>query len=107
MKASPPRRLAPMRPRDAIIRRESRKPMDRRTFLELSGATPLALAAADSLPTYRVVSAYRPADNPGTPGPYPGQVVSVHSPRSIDRETVKVDAAAVRQTSSRGTRALT
>src|SRR6266851_3291467 len=96
-----------MRPRDAIIRRESRKPMDRRTFLELSGATPLALAAADSLPKYRVVSAYRPADNPGTPGPYPGQVVSVHAPRSIDPDTEKIDAATVREMISRGMRELT
>jgi len=81
--------------------------MDRRTFLELSGATPLALAAADSLPKYRVVSAYQPVENPGMPGPYPGQVISVHSPRSIDPQTEKVDAATVREMISRGMRELT
>jgi uncharacterized protein (DUF362 family) len=81
--------------------------MDRRTFLELTGATPLALAAADSLPKYRVVSAYRPAENPGTPGPYAGQVVSVHAPRSIDPESEKVDAPTVREMISGGMRELT
>ena len=81
--------------------------MDRRTFLELSGATPLALAAADSLPKYRVVSAYRPAESPGTPGPYPGQVVSVHAQRSIDPDTERVDVATVREMISRGMRDLT
>ena len=81
--------------------------MDRRTFLELSGATPLALAAADSLPKYRIVSAYPAADNPGMPGPYPGHVISVHAPRSIDPETEKVDAATVREMISRGMRELT
>ena len=45
--------------------------MDRRAFLELLAAAPLAPAvrAEDVAPSYRVVSRYAPAPVPGMPGP--------------------------------------
>ena len=60
--------------------------MDRRAFLELLAAAPLASAARaeDAAPRYRVVSRYPPAAVPGMPGPWPGRVVSVRSPRCLD-----------------------
>jgi hypothetical protein len=58
--------------------------MDRRTFLELLAAAPLASAARAegsiteaASPDYRVVSPFAPAATPGMPGPWPGRVVSV------------------------------
>jgi hypothetical protein len=60
--------------------------MDRRAFLELLAAAPLAPAvrAEDAAPSYRVASRYAPAAVPGMPGPWPGRVVSVRSPRCLD-----------------------
>jgi hypothetical protein len=86
----------------------SEKRMDRRAFLELLGATPLAarLGAESGTPRYRVVSAYAPAAVPGMPGPWPGRVVSVRSPRCLDEADRAVDAV-VREMMDRGLRALT
>jgi uncharacterized protein (DUF362 family) len=83
--------------------------MDRRTFLELLAAAPLASAArADvAAPPYRVVSGYAPAAVPGMPGPWPGRVVSLRSPRCLDAAGVVVDADVVREMMDRGMRALT
>ena len=86
--------------------------MQRRTFLQLATAAPagarLGLADAErKLPKYRVVSRYAPAAQPGMPGPYPGQVVSVHAEKCIDTETEKPDAAIVREMMAGGMRALT
>ncbi len=83
--------------------------MDRRTFLELLAAAPLASAvrAEDAVPTYRVVSRYAPAAVPGMPGPWPGQVVSLRSPRCLDEAGVVVNADVVREMMDRGMRALT
>ena len=83
--------------------------MDRRTFLELLAAAPLAsrLRAEVAVPDYRVVSAYAPAAVPGMPGPWPGQVVSVRSPRCLDAAGRVVDVEVVRETMDRGMRALT
>ncbi|HJZ98975.1 MAG TPA: DUF362 domain-containing protein, partial [Candidatus Solibacter sp.] len=81
--------------------------MKRRTFLQLSGAAPLALRADDPVPDYTVVSAFQPAEHPGMPGPYPGQVVSVHAEKCIDAESEKVDSPTVQQMISQGMRALT
>ena len=55
--------------------------MDRRTFVRLLAAAPLAGSCADphGLPPLRVVSSYGPAATPGMPGPYPGRVVAVSS----------------------------
>src|SRR5262249_4316944 len=76
--------------------------MKRRTFLQLSGAAPLALRADDPVPDYTVVSAFQPAEHPGMPGPYPGQVVSVHAEKCIDAESEKVDSPTVQQMISQG-----
>jgi uncharacterized protein (DUF362 family) len=83
--------------------------MDRRTFLELLAAAPLAtrLHAETGDPDYRVVSAYAPAAVPGMPGPWPGQVVSVRSPRCLDAAGRVVDVEVVREMMDRGMRALT
>jgi len=83
--------------------------MDRRAFLELLAAAPLASAvrAEDAAPPYRVVSRYAPAAVPGMPGPWPGRVVSARSPRCLDEAGVVVDADVVREMMDRGMRALT
>ncbi len=83
--------------------------MDRRAFLELLAAAPLASAVrADvAVPSYRVVSRYAPAAVPGMPGPWPGRVVSARSPRCLDEAGVVVDADVVREMMDRGMRALT
>src|ERR1039457_7332525 len=75
--------------------------MHRRTFLQMAAAAPAALAAPDrKLPKYRVVSHYQPAAQPGMPGPYPGQVASVHAANCIDEATEKPDPAVVREMKS-------
>ena len=83
--------------------------MDRRAFLELLAAAPLASAARaeDVAPRYRIVSRYAPAGVPGMPGPWPGRVVSVRSPRCLDEAGVVVDAEVVREMMDRGMRSLT
>jgi hypothetical protein len=83
--------------------------MDRRSFLELLGAAPLAssLRAETALPAYKLVSRYAPAAVPGMPGPFPGRVVSVKSPRCLDASGRVVDAEVVREMMDRGMRALT
>ena len=81
--------------------------MKRRTFLQVSGAATLANAAEESTPNYEIVTSFKPAPQPGMPGPYPGQVVSVHADKCIDPETEKVDAPTVKEMISRGMRSLT
>src|SRR5580692_10694244 len=82
--------------------------MHRRTFLQMAAAVPAALAAPDHrLPKYRVVSHYQAATQPGMPGPYPGQVASVHAEKCIDEASEKPDPAVVREMMTRGMRALT
>ena len=56
--------------------------MDRREFLTAVAAVP-ALAALQPrpIPNYRIVTTFKPAPQSGMPGPYPGRVVTVHSPR--------------------------
>jgi uncharacterized protein (DUF362 family) len=83
--------------------------MDRRAFLELLAAAPLASAvrADDAVPLYRIVSRYSAAALPGMPGPWPGRVVSLRSPRCLDEAGVVVDADVVREMMDRGMRALT
>src|SRR5213078_4256141 len=58
-------------------------------------------------PVYRVVTSYKPAAKPGMPGPYPGQVVRVHSENSIDAATEKVNRELVKQMLASGMKALT
>jgi hypothetical protein len=92
--------------------------LDRRSFLEMMAAAPLA-AAADAAPRadpglapelpappYRVVTKHAPLAAPGMPGPYPGRVVSVTAPGSIDAQGVIVDDV-VREMLDRGMRCLT
>ena len=82
--------------------------MQRRTFLQVSSALPLAAAAVDEpIPDYEVVTAFKPWPKPGMPGSHPGQVVSVHADKCIDAETEKVDAPTVKEMISRGMRGLT
>jgi uncharacterized protein (DUF362 family) len=80
--------------------------VDRRIFLQAFAAAPLLASPVDQ-PVYRVVSAYKPAAVPGMPGPYPGQVVRVHSERSIDTNSAKVNRELVRRMIARGMTALT
>ena len=70
---------------------------------------PVALAASlhEDLPKYRIVTRYEPAAQPGMPGPYSGQVVRVHSEKSIDEQSEKVDVPTVREMISQGMRVLT
>ena len=60
--------------------------MDRREFLATMAAVPaLATLQPRPIPDYRIVTNHKPAARPGMPGPYPGRVVTVHSPRSSTR----------------------
>jgi len=58
-------------------------------------------------PVYRRVTPYQPAAQPVMPGPYPGQVVRVHSDRSIDAASDKVNRELVKQMLASGMTALT
>jgi uncharacterized protein (DUF362 family) len=58
-------------------------------------------------PVYKVVTRHKPTAKPGMPGPYPGQVVRVHSDRSVNVETGQADREAVRQMMNAGITALT
>jgi uncharacterized protein (DUF362 family) len=86
--------------------------MDRRTFLTAAASVPALtapLSAADPrpVPQYRVVTGHKPVPGTGMPGPYPGRVVTVHSPKCIDEATEKVDVPAVQEMIARGMTALT
>ena len=73
--------------------------MKRRAFLQWSAAAPAALASVTSdVPKYRTVSSYQPHPIKG----FPASVVAVHSPKSIDEATEKVDPQTVRQMIERG-----
>jgi uncharacterized protein (DUF362 family) len=80
--------------------------VDRRIFLQVAAAAPL-LASPAGEPTYRVVTSYKPAAQPGMPGPYPGQVVRVHSANSIDTVTSKVNRELVKRMIASGMQTLT
>jgi hypothetical protein len=84
----------------------------------MMAAAPLA-AAADAAPRassglapelpappYRVVTSFTPLAAPGMPGPYPGRVVSVTAPGSIDAQGGIVEDV-VREMLDRGMRTLT
>ena len=83
--------------------------MQRRDFLTLPSVAGVAMAApkADGLPQYRVQTSYKAAAMPGMPGPYPGQVVNVHAPKSIDPATDTVDPVVVAEMMKQGMLALT
>jgi hypothetical protein len=87
--------------------------MKRRTFVQLLAASPLASslteskAEAEGVPKYRVVSQYKPAAQPGMPGPFPGRVIAVKSAKCIDETGERADPDVVREMMERGMRALT
>ena len=63
--------------------------MDRRAFLELLAAAPLASAvrAEDAVPVLPRRHPLRGGGVPGMPGPYPGKVVAVQPERCVDTTT--------------------
>jgi hypothetical protein len=79
--------------------------MDRRKFLGVAAATPLLGAVGD--PVYHVVTRFKPAALPGMPGPYPGQVVRVHSESSVDASTGQANREVVRKMMTTGICTLT
>jgi uncharacterized Fe-S center protein len=82
--------------------------MDRRSFVRLLTAAPLARVVTPRvIPPYRVVSDYAPAAVPGMPGPFPGRVVDVRSEACLDRSGDVVNEAAVTEMLARGMRSLT
>ena len=81
-------------------------PVDRRIFLQVAAAAPLLAVPADD-PAYRVVSGYKPAAQPGMPGPYPGQVVRVRAENSIDASSGNVNRVLVKQMLASGMKTLT
>src|SRR5215203_573829 len=83
--------------------------MNRRTFVRLLAATPLAtkLQIRTGLPPLKVVTRYAPAPVPGMPGPYPGRVVRVRSDKSVDTTTGAANNDVVREMMAQGMRALT
>ena len=83
--------------------------MNRRNFLAGAASIP-ALTALDNskrIPEYRVVTKYKAEPQSGMPGPYPGMVVTVHSPKCIDAQTEKVDVPSVKEMIARGMTTLT
>ncbi|MBA3442392.1 MAG: DUF362 domain-containing protein [Pyrinomonadaceae bacterium] len=82
--------------------------MDRRTFVGLLAAAPLATTAkGETTPKCRIASDYQPAAVPGMPGPYPGKVVAVKSAKCLDASGENVNAEVVREMMTRGMRELT
>ena len=82
--------------------------MDRREFLAAMAAFPaLNLQESPPAPNYKIVSSYKPTAQPGMPGPYPGRVVTVHSPQCIDVATEKADTPTVKMMMARGMTTLT
>jgi hypothetical protein len=58
-------------------------------------------------PAYEIVSRHASAAQPGMPGPHPGRVISVRSPRAVGEGSLLIDPAVVREMMDRGMRALT
>ncbi|MGH9160238.1 MAG: DUF362 domain-containing protein [Vicinamibacteraceae bacterium] len=82
--------------------------MDRRSFLAAMASMP-ALTAPDGrpIPNYRIVTSHKPWAQPGMPGRYPGRVVTVHAPRSIDEVTETVHVPTAQAMLARGMTTLT
>ena len=82
--------------------------MNRRSFLYVAATSPLlAEATEEAIPEYRICSRFPHSPNPGMPGPYKGHVVRVHSDKSIDSSSARVDRSVVKQMLSTGMRSLT
>src|ERR1700680_111100 len=76
--------------------------MHRRDFLQLATVASACAATPTDIPKYRIVSRFEPSPKPGMPGPFPGKVVRVHSEKSVNAATQKVDARTVGEMLSRG-----
>ncbi len=80
--------------------------LNRRTFVQLLAATPLAKITfadkADGIPNYKIVSPHKASGALGMPGPYPGKVVSVKSANCLDASGDNFNAEVIRAMMSRG-----
>jgi hypothetical protein len=80
--------------------------MNRRTFVHLLAATPLAKVIhaqeSDDIPKYKIVSPHKAKGTLGMPGPYPGKVVSVKAANCLDESGDHINAEVVREMMSRG-----
>ena len=89
--------------------------MERRTFVKLLAASPLASglpveAEADivhKIPPFKIVTPYKAEGDLGMPGPYPGQVVSVKAEKSLSADGKEFNPDVIREMMERGMRALT
>jgi uncharacterized protein (DUF362 family) len=83
--------------------------VNRRSFLCSTAAATSLLGKipVQQLPSYRIVTPFKPSLHPGIPGPYKGRVVRVHSNASIDTRSTAVNQEVVTKMLSRGMRALT
>lgn len=76
--------------------------------MQLAAATPLLSRTTRPAPTYRAVTKYTAAAGKlGMPGPFPGRLSAVYRADSIDPDTEKVNAAAVREMMREGMVAFT
>lgn len=80
--------------------------VERRLFLQLAAAVPLAAQSGDQ-PVYHVVTPYKPTDKRAMPGPYPGRVIRVHAEQSIDAQSEVVNRPVVQQMLASGMQSLT
>jgi uncharacterized protein (DUF362 family) len=81
--------------------------MQRRAFLQMIPAASAALASVHpDVPTYRVVTRYKPAGSLGMPGQFAARVISVHAEKSIDPATELVNAPVVKEMLAQGMRGL-
>ena len=80
--------------------------LDRRTFVQLLAATPLAQVTFandnDGIPQYKIVSPHKASGALGMPGPYPGKVVSVKSANCLDASGDNFNAEVIREMMNRG-----
>jgi uncharacterized protein (DUF362 family) len=72
----------------------------------MAAASPMLAVPVDE-PVYHRVTRFQPTGPLGMPGPYPGQVVRVHSEGSIDAASDKVNRELVKQMLASGIQALT
>ena len=80
--------------------------MDRRLFVRLLAASPLAKTVlandGDGVPKYRIVTPHKSSGGLGMPGPYPGKVVSVKAANCLDESGDNFNAEVIREMMSRG-----
>ncbi len=80
--------------------------MDRRSFVHLLAASPLAKPVfaddADGIPKYRIVTPHKRSGELGMPGPYPGKVVSVKAANCLDDSGDNFNSEVIQAMMSRG-----